>query len=169
LKQMPAISHAKQLRLPPKLASHPHIMAEGDFVGLARWLVAPRANLDHNVNFGPARPGHGGDDPGASNIALGAILHAIAEDVKHLLAAVRAGIIAEFTARATVARRHLPRDQIAAALQILAQMRRAALALAEQNAKLEMSARRETALAAYRQAARPKSPRNRGPQTPEHL
>lgn len=166
---MPAISRADRPAPPAVLSARLHIKAEGEFVGLARWLVASRAKLDPSVNFGPARPGHDGDDPGASDVALGAILHAIAEDVKHLVAAVRAGIIAEFTARATAARRHLPRDQIAAALQILAQMRRAALALAEQNAKLEMSARRETALAAYRQAARPKSPRNRGPQTPEHL
>jgi hypothetical protein len=144
-------------------------MAEGEFVGLARWLVAPRAKTDHSVTFGSARAGRHGDDAGSSDIALGAILHDIAEDVRHLLAAVRAGIVAEFTARATAARRHLPRDQIAAALQIIAQMRRAALALAEQNAKLEMSARREAALAAYRQAARPKSPRKPGPQTPEHL
>jgi hypothetical protein len=165
---MPAISPAKQPRLQPILPSHPHIMAEGEFVGLARWLVAPRANVDLNANFAPARPDHAGDHPGDSDVTLGVILHAIAEDVKHLATAVRVGIVAEFTARATAARRNLPRDQIAAVLQILAQMRRAALALAEQNAKLEMSARRESALAAYRQAARPKSRRNPRPQTPAH-
>jgi hypothetical protein len=165
---MPAISRADRPAAPAILSSRLHTKAKGEFVGLARWLVAPRAKLEHSVNFGPVRPGRDGDDTGASDIALGAILHDISEDVRHLLAAVRAGIVAEFTARATAARRHLPRDQIAAALQIIARMRRAALALAEQNAKLEMSARRAAALAAYRQAARPKSPRNRGPQTPAH-
>lgn len=79
---------------------------------------------------------------------LGALLGVIAEDVHRTASAVRDAIRADFAARIAYARRHLPRSLLAAALHGLAHARSAALALVNQNAALELAARKKAAIAA---------------------
>jgi hypothetical protein len=94
---------------------------------------------------------------------LGLLLDAIAADVHKTAAAARDGIVAEFSARAAHARRHLPRHQLAAVLNQIAEARKAALALIKRNEVFELSARRAAALAARK---RPRPVIRTAPLTP---
>jgi hypothetical protein len=121
-------------------AEHPpaaQSIALGEFVGSARWVTTGRAD--------PAPSEYEAGDG-----ELGLLLGAIAEDVHQITAAVRAGILADFAARAAHARRHLPRHQIADALAAIKQARAAALAVAGQNAKAELQGRKKAAIATRR-------------------
>jgi hypothetical protein len=136
------------------------IITQGAFVGSARWIVTPFASATHGANFAPTRPGSVGLENSAEtdsflpDAELGPLLGAIAEDVQQIAAAVRAGIIADFAARAAYARRHLPRHQLGGALRTLAEARRAALTLARQTAAMELKARKKAAIMTRRRLAR---------------
>jgi hypothetical protein len=80
------------------------------------------------------------------------LLDAIAADVHKVASAARDGVITEFAARAAHARKHLPRNQVAAALNGIAEARRAALALIKKNETSELCTRRAAALAARRRS-----------------
>jgi hypothetical protein len=144
------------------------ISAVGEFIGSARWITTPSTRPARDEHFAPTRPipveAVGPDEASAEPLApdteLGALLDAIAEDVQHTAAAVRAGIMADFAARVAHARRHLPRQQLAAALRGFAEARKAALALARRNARMELQARKKAAIL-MRQQSRPR-PGKRG-------
>ncbi len=127
-------------------------------------LTNPHIPTTPSGHASPRRPilhadrGQSEDDP-----EIGALLDSIAADVHRAASAARDGVIAEFAARADHARRHLPRNQLSAALKAMTEARKAALALIKSNEVAELSARRATALAARRRSriitgpARPQS------------
>lgn len=90
------------------------------------------------------------------NVELSQVLSAIAEEVYRHYAAVCQGIVSQCAARQASARKNMPKDQIAAALAMITAERRAALALARQQAKMEQIGRSQAAKALYgRRRSRP--------------
>jgi hypothetical protein len=99
----------------------------------------------------------GASGPGNSdgeNVELGQALSAIAEQVNQQCAAVCQGIEAQFAARQAFARKSLPKNQIAGALATISAERRAALAVARQQAKMELFGRSRAAKSLYRRQPR---------------
>jgi len=87
---------------------------------------------------------------------FGQVLGAIADEVHRHCAAVCAGITAEFAARCAHARRTLPRNQLAGALQAFSEARKAAFAHARREASLALQARKQAATILHRlRCARP--------------
>lgn len=144
------------LRQDPKSGSQ-HIVpgqitANGGFRGLARWLTGPYASDAQRNGFFSARPAGGvidTEDPGGASDELGMLLAAIADDVHRHVAAAREGVLADFSARAAHARKHLSRNLLAATLAAIKEQRKAAMALIRRNASLEIAARRKAAIAAF--------------------
>jgi hypothetical protein len=143
------------------------IIVQGEFRGMARWLTSPRAASPPSRIPEPERPAAGIDagseDPLESGDELGALLASIADDVHHRATAARNGVLADFAGRAMHARRHLSRHLIAATLAAIKEARKAALALIAQNARLELSGRKEAAIAAWRSRASAPGGRKQGP------
>jgi hypothetical protein len=130
-------------------------VALGEFLGEKRWLLARYPRSAPVDDLGPVRPR--ADHSQASeqpeiDPTLGLLLEAIADDVHRIASAARDGIIAEFAARVTHARKYLPRNQVSAAVRGLAEARKAALALVKRNAAAELAGRKKAALAARRRA-----------------
>jgi hypothetical protein len=135
----------------------------GEFVGSACWITTSHRDTDRDGASAPTYPVKHvresfpeaaaemlGGEPPAIDTELGAVLGAIAEEVHQIAAAVRAGIMADFAARAAYARKHLPRHLVTGALAAIKQMRTAALASARQNAKAELRGRKNAVIAARR-------------------
>jgi Relaxase/Mobilisation nuclease domain len=95
------------------------------------------------------------DDSGSDNVELAQILSAIADEVSRDCAARCLGIEIQFAARIIAARVTLPRNQIAGALAAICAERQAALAAAQQQAKLELLGRSQAAKALYGKPRRP--------------
>lgn len=79
---------------------------------------------------------------------LGPLLAAITEEAHRMLAATRQEIMADFGRRMAHARHHMPRAELAAAMRVLKDARRAALAAAAREAKAESCGRRRAAIEA---------------------
>jgi hypothetical protein len=148
----------------------------GQFVGSARWVTAPHGEISHGAPLAPTRPATNAQQDfaaaaeavcGAQDTELGAILGGIAEEVHQIAVAVRAGIMADFAARAAHARKHLPRHLIAGALAAIRQARGAALAVARQNTKAELQGRKKAAVATRRRPRRNRAkPTDQSPPRP---
>jgi len=127
--------------------------ALGELLAEKRLLTAPHipaSTTDHAAPRRPVPPED--DDHPVADSELGSLLDAIASDVHKTASAARDGVMTEFAARAAHARKHLSRNQLAAALKEIEEARKAALALIKQNETAELSARRSAALAARRRS-----------------
>jgi hypothetical protein len=145
------------------------ILALGEFLGSARWMMTPMTHTGAQSNFTNVRPATAekesfagapephGEEGAASDAELGPLLGAIADDVHATAAAARDGVLADFAARVAYARRFLTGPQLAATLGAIAQARKAALAAVKRNAALELSGRKKAAIASRR---RPHHPAN---------
>jgi hypothetical protein len=135
-------------------------IARGEFVGLACWITSAQTAESPQRDFEPTRPDtHGGiaaqgEDPAETGFDLAALLDAITEDVQGRAAAARAGIRAEFAARIRHVRKHVSGFARAAAVSALGEARKAALALINQNAALELAGLRQAAIKASAGKAR---------------
>jgi hypothetical protein len=89
------------------------------------------------------------------NPELAQILSAIAEEVHRQCAALCQGISGQYAARKAVARRTLPKNQVAGAMAALSAECQAALAAARQQAKNELLGRSRMAKALYGKRRRP--------------
>jgi hypothetical protein len=131
------------------------IIIRGAFIGSAHWITEARAYEPAQRNPQPERPeGMGGiaaqgEDPAEGNSELGALLAAITDDVHGRAAAVREGIRADFAGRIKHARKHVPGFARAAAVTALSEARKAALALVNQSAALELAGRKKAAIATF--------------------
>lgn len=106
--------------------------------------------------------GDGGHSPGGDD-GLGASLAAIAEEVHRHAAAARHGVLADFAARASHARKHLSRPLLAAALASIKEQRKAVLVLITRNAAAELASRKHALIcAASSHAKRPRKPGRKG-------
>jgi len=125
----------------------------GELVAEKQLLTTPHIPTAETGHASPRRPVlHGDSDQPDTDPELGSLLDAIAADVHKTASAARDGVIVEFAARAAHARKHLPRNQLSAALKEIAEARKAALALIKRNEIVELSARRAAALAARRRS-----------------
>jgi hypothetical protein len=104
----------------------------------------------------------GGEDPGDGTGGLGALLVAIADEVRGHAAAAREGVMADFAARVAHARKHLSPQLLAATLAAIKEQRKAALALVNRSVALEISGRQKAAVAAFG-GNRPRRSGRRGP------
>lgn len=169
LNQIPSITRPLNAKSGSEYPVPGEIIVKGEFRGLARWLSSPFAADTPRTGISPARPGEAvlqNEDPGAGGDELGVLLAAIADEVHRHASAAREGILADFAARAAHARKHLPRNLLAATLASIKQQRKAALALISRNASLEIAGRRKAAIAAFGKDRSGKRPR--GPQTNAH-
>jgi hypothetical protein len=146
------------------MPSFGHLTAQGEFRGLVRWLTGHSETPKPQLAFEPHRPMAGIDaqseDP--RDDSLSALLGSIADDVQHRAAAARDGVMADFTARARHARKHLSPNLVAATLAAIKESRKAALALINQNAASELAGRKKTVIAAWRAGAPAPVGRKRG-------
>jgi hypothetical protein len=167
---MPAIAQPPFSRTNPERWTATQIIALGEFVGSARWITMPlghpargedsapaRPAADKKENFSAAEVGNAtdaaeaqGSEASGSDSELGAVLDAIDHDVQVSEAAACAGIMAEFAGRIAYARKHLPRDQVAAAIAAIVQARKAALATVKRNAADRRAGRKKAAAMARR-------------------
>jgi hypothetical protein len=132
----------------------------GEFAASARWATTNRSDPVPTGYIEFARAAFRQDNvatdetplgsPDEGDVDLGPLLGAIAEDAHRIAAAVRTGILADFAARTTHARRHTPRHLLAGALTAIKQARLAALAAASMNAKNELKGRMQAAIASRR-------------------
>jgi hypothetical protein len=100
---------------------------------------------------------------------LARLLAAIADEVQAWAAGARAGIAAEFAGKILYARQYLPKHLVAGAVRALVEARQAALASFARLAMIELSARQQTAIRAYRAGRRPSRPlRRHSKPTPPH-
>jgi hypothetical protein len=147
--------HHAPLRLTPVQAHATRVRddAFGEVLAEKRLLTELHSASAAHSHASPHRPVPYTDrEQSAVDNELGLVLDAIAANVHKTASAARDGIIAEFAARVSYARRHLPRHQLAAALSGIAKARKAALALIKRNEAFELSARRAAALAASRRS-----------------
>lgn len=157
---MPAISIRATGEIRSPHAAAKQIIARGEFVGLARWLTSAPESEASERNFEPNRPhttggiDAQGEDPAEANSDLAAPLAAIADDVQGRASAARAGIQAEFAARIDHVRKHVSGFARAAAISALAGARKAALALVNQSAALELAERKRGAIQCHGGRAR---------------
>jgi hypothetical protein len=140
-------------------AARPTI-AHGEFVGLACWITSAQTDESPQREFEPTRPdtqggiAAQGEDPAETSLDLAALLEAITDDVQGRAAAARAAIRAEFAGRIRHVRKHVSGFARAAAISALGEARKAALSLVNQNAALELAARRQAAIKASTGKAR---------------
>jgi hypothetical protein len=149
---MPSIGLRHQAKGAPKCPIPAQIIAKGEFRGLARWLTSPFSAAAPDTGIFPVRPGDAvrrDEDPAGASDELDAILAAIADDVQRHASAAREGVLVDFAARATHARKHLSPNLLAATLAAIKEQRKAALTLIGRNAELERASRREAAIAAH--------------------
>jgi hypothetical protein len=127
------------------------MVAQGEFRGLARWVTSPLASDKFTRAISPERPGidANGEDPGDVSGGLGALLASIADEVHAHAAAAREGVMADFAARVLHARKHFSRSLLVATLASIREQRKAALALVNRNAALEIAGRQKAAIAAF--------------------
>jgi hypothetical protein len=100
---------------------------------------------------------------------LGRIVFAITEEIQRWAAGARAGVIAEFVAKVSYARKQLPRNQLIGAVRACYEARAAALALIKRQAAADLIGRREAAIREHRnkRPARP-SARRKPTSEPDH-
>lgn len=141
-------------------------IAKGEFRGTARWVASAyppdpsgRAII---IGHSDAGIGAGGEDPSDGSGGLGALLGAIADEVRSHAAAAREGVVADFAGRVAHARKHLSPQLLAATLAAIREQRKAALALIGRNMALELSGRQKAAVAAFG-GNRPRRLGRRGP------
>jgi hypothetical protein len=129
-------------------------IARGEFVGSACWITSARTAESPQRDFEPTRPETSGgiaaqgEDPAEMSLDLAALLETVNEDVQGRAAAARASIRAEFAGRIRHVRKHVSGYARAAAVSALGEARKAALALVNQNAALELAGRRQAAIKA---------------------
>lgn len=170
LAQMPAISAraAVEIRLPYVTATQ--IIARGEFIGSARWLTSAPEPEGPERNFEPKRPPMAGEidaqaeHPAEGDTDLDALLAAITNDVQSRASAARAGIRADFAGRINHVRKHVSGFARAAAISALVEARKAALALINQSAAMELTGRKRAAILTHgsklRKPNRAGGPRN---------
>jgi hypothetical protein len=170
---MPPIARPAFSRTNPERWTATQIFALGEFVGSARWITMPLGHPARGEDSAPARPTTGAKEnfsaaaeasnatdaaeaqdgeAAGSDSELGAVLDAIDHDVQVSEAAACAGIMAEFAGRIAYARKHLPRDQVAAAIAAIVQARKAALATVKRNAAERRAGRKKAAAMARRRS-----------------
>lgn len=142
----------------PPVWTTAQIVSRGEFRGLARMMALPVASPRLETFAKPVRPmivrqqntgvadnvGAGADD------GLRAFLSAIADEVNGRTVTVCAALSAEFAGRIKATIANLPRDQAAAAIATLKQMKHAAIKAVQEAATIEIKERQKQVAVTWR-------------------